>query len=143
MPANILKQNYQYQNLILKGGILETGTFYNNTGSAVVLTPGVLLGRNTSTGNLQVMASGSNDGSLFPRGVVSDTYPSVANGASITVNYWVKGEINQNVLQFNGTDTLNTIVGAEGSQGSTYADLINALTQLVLFPSIELSNYDN
>ena len=138
MPALPIINNYSVQDIFLSRIKLATGTYSNSTGSTVTLTPGTVMGQIITSGNWLPCASGASDGSQNPRALCYDTYV-VPTGTSVTFYYCYAGDVNQNGLVFQGTDTLATSVSTLGIYGS----LLTANSLIVLWPSTELSGYDN
>ena len=84
-------------------------TFLNNTGSELELKGGELLGRVSSTGKIVVLTSGAADGSQFPVGM-NKTCVTVADSAEVVINMCVAGDVAQELVIFQGSDTLDTVV---------------------------------
>lgn len=142
MPADQLSNNYQQQNVFLKGQQFISATYTNSTGSTVNLTVGQVMGRILATQKVLPTVAAATDGSEMPRFICGDNY-TVANGASVTVQLCWKGDINQNAITWNGAEGLDTVVRTVSTGGGTLGDLLRANSELVLYPSLELSGYDN
>lgn len=142
MPAQVLKNNYNVQQTFIGCNEYKEGTYTNSTGSTVVIPMGTVIGRVLATQLLLPQVSTATDGSEMPRGVVGEDY-SIANGASQVITYCYAGDINQNALILGGSDTLDTVVRTVTTGGGTVGDLLQANTDIKLYPSLELSNYDN
>ncbi len=139
-----IKNNYTWQQLFIKDPLFKSATYTNTTGAAVTLSMGTWMGRVfAAPGTVLPTVSTAVDGSQYPRFVLDNNY-TVANNATVTVGLCYSGWVNQNATSFyNGTDTMLTTVGAEGTGGGSYDDLITALSDVKFWPSLELSAYDN
>jgi hypothetical protein len=110
------------------------------SGADVVLTEGMILGQISATGKLVVMASASVDGSQFPFGIVIKD-KTVVDGTTEELTVVTKGRIDETKLVFDGSDDLDTAVGAATFQ-RTYRALLNDLG-FTLKASIEMTTPDN
>lgn len=142
MPAQQRITNYDVSQIFLGRNFYKDKQYTNSTGSAVTILPGTLLGTILATNLLLPMVSTATDGSEYPVGIAMDTFV-IANGASATITFCYAGEVNQSkVIFYNGTDTLATAIGSQGTGGGTYEDLIIRNTDIKLIPTIELSIQD-
>ena len=142
MATGMLSNNYSWQQIFLKNNLFKDYSYTNSTGSTVTITIGTLMGTILATGKTAPQASGSTDGSEMPRGIAGQTF-TVTNGATVTIPVCYAGDVNQNALILNGSDTLSTAVRTVSTGGGTIGDLITQNTTINLYPSIELSGYDN
>lgn len=142
MATGMLANNYNWQQIFLGGNKFKDYTYTNSTGSTVTITIGTLMGTILATGKTAPQASGSTDGSEMPRGIAGQTF-TVANGASAVIPVCFEGNVNQNALILNGSDTLTTAVRTASTGGGIIGDLITQNTDITLWPSNELSGYDN
>lgn len=121
----------------------ETATFAkaeNDTGSAITVPKGTLMGRVTSTLKLKELASGAADGSQTPVGILAHDVV-IENEVTFdgTVTICVAGDVVEDKVVLQGSDTMNTTVG-----GRTIHDLIQASTVgIKLVGDIDNSAYDN
>lgn len=117
---------------------LDGQTFLNNTGGELTLIGGEVIGRVSANGKLVIMASAAVDGSAVPVGI-NKTCAVIADAAEITSSICVKGNVDQDLLIFDGSDDLDTVVS-----GAQYRDLIASNTVgIVLKPFEELTKLDN
>lgn len=137
-----IANNYRWQQIFLSNNKYKDYTYTNDTGSEVTLTVGRLMGTILASAKTYPQASTSTDGSEMPRGVLAQTY-TFAIGASGTVAVCYTGDINQNALLLNGSETLATVVRTVSTGGGTIGDLITQNTDIVLWNSIETTGYDN
>lgn len=94
--------------------------WYENSFSDGVLIPsGTVLGRNTSTGNLQTFNSQATDGTQIPVGIlVNDLWVEYGETYSGAQAYCIRGQVAAQKLKFEGNDTVNTIIGGTGVPGN-------------------------
>lgn len=117
--------SYDYGKLFLFRNRFVNRTYNNSTGSAVTLSRGTVMGTILSTGYVVPQASGASDGSEFPRGILANDYTIPANSTA-TVSICVGGDVAQEGIILNGSDTLTTAVGSATTGGGTIQDLIMA-----------------
>lgn len=140
MASPIIYTNYSTQKIFLHGQFFKSYT-YTDSGSGSTLTAGMVMGQILATGKVVPQASGASDGSEFPIGILGENY-TVGASATVTVDVCIAGDLNQNAITFNGTDTLDTVVGTDPA-GGRIGTLITRNTLIKLYPSTELNNYDN
>jgi hypothetical protein len=87
----------------------ETGTFLNNTGGTLNLVGGEVIGRVHATGQFVILKSASVDGSQYPVGI-NTICADVLDTATIEMQVGVNGNIDEGLLIFDGSDTLDTVV---------------------------------
>jgi len=119
------------------------GTFTNGTGAELTLTRGTLLGRVASSNKIAVMKSASTDGSQLPIGILAETV-TIANGASLSLNFCVAGDVVSSKLIFDGTDTVLKVMtlSTDDNITKTYGDIIADLN-IRLVGGDELTAVDN
>jgi hypothetical protein len=114
----------------------EQGTYTNPTGDEVSLTKGMLMGRVSSTQKLVPLASGASDGSQFPVGILADDY-TVDYGASANVTICIGGDVAEELVTLNGSDTFNTVISSRSIRdriaGDTLGIKLVAGTQMTAF----------
>lgn len=143
MVATQLVTNYDISQIFLGENFYDNGTYTNSTGSSVTIQPGTLLGRIEASALVIPSASTASDGSEYAMAIYADQAVTVANGASILLTYCIKGRINQNKIVFqNGTDTLTTTVGSQGTGGGIIKDILVRNTGIFLVPSTEITIQD-
>lgn len=117
---------------------LDGQAFNNDTGGDITLIGGELMGRNTVTGKLVIMTSAGTNNTALPIGV-NKTQADVLTGADLDISICVKGDIDEGLLIFDGSDTLETIVGTK-----RYKDHIAANTVGIVLKSFdEQTKFDN
>jgi hypothetical protein len=137
--AAIRKQDYSTEQVFLGRKNFIPRTFTNASGGTIVLVPGQLMGAVTTTGKVAICKSGSSDGSQSPRFLCADNY-SIPDGETATIYVANSGDVNQNAVTFDGTDTWTTVVS---TLGTMYDLLTQNAANMILYPVTELSNYDN
>lgn len=130
--------NFDYSKIFIWNNRYDKGEFTNGSGSTVNLLAGTLLGRIHATGKIAVLKSAATDGSQYPIGILSEDY-EVADGVTIDVNYCVSGDVAEEKVILDGSDTLETVISARRIR-----DRIAGDTQGInLVESDELSAQDN
>ena len=126
--------------LLLGRNKFITGTYTNSSGSDVTLSAGMVFGRIATTRLLAILASGASDGSQLPLGVlVLDSDVTVSDGESLTLTLVNDGDVNENMLSFDGSDSLDTVVS-----GKTLRDRIGSDTLgIKLIAPVENTLADN
>jgi hypothetical protein len=140
--TGILITNYSVEQVFLGKNFYETATYTNASGSPVTLTIGRTMGRVLATNLVAPQISGSTDGSEMPIGVMAQTY-TVAAGATVNVQIVTGGDVNENAVLLDAGDTFATAVRTVSTGGGTIRDLIGRNTTINMYPTTELSNYDN
>lgn len=116
--------NTDMSKIFLGGNETITATYTNSTGSDETLTAGQLFGRISASGIVIPLKSGASDGSQYPVGFFLGEDVTVADGASITVTLVNSGEIAEDGISLDGTDTLATAIS-----GKQIKDRITSDTQ--------------
>ena len=116
----------------------ESGNFTNDTYDDVTLLGGTIMGRVSATGDLVPLASGATDGSQYPVGALMQPL-IIEAGNEATITIVTEGEIDQNKIILDGSDTLQTVIS-----GRQLRDRINGDTLGLKITYVdELSGYDN
>jgi len=130
--------NYDRSNVFLRDNLFEAGTFENDTYDDITLEIGTLMGRNATTSKLQVLASGSSDGSQYPVGVLAETLTILA-GDEANIQVCVGGEVAKDKLILDGSDELTTVIDGRQIQDRIAGDTLG----VKLVTVDELSGFDN
>jgi hypothetical protein len=128
--------------IFLRDKRFEQGTFdyTNSTYDDVTIAAGTVLGRIASTNKLVVLTSAASDGSQFPVGILAqDVTVEAGDSYSDTVNMCVAGDVAQEKLVFQGSDTLATVVSSRTLKDRIGADTVG----VKLVTCTELTEYDN
>jgi hypothetical protein len=130
--------NYDRSNVFLRDNLFEAGSFENDTYDDITLEIGTLMGRNATTSKLQVLASGSSDGSQYPVGVLAETLTILA-GDEANIQVCVGGEVAKDKLILDGSDALTTVIDGRQIQDRIAGDTLG----IKLVTVDELSGFDN
>lgn len=124
--------------IFVRNNDYKSADYTNNTGDDLQLNAGALLGRIAATGKVVPLSSAATDGSQYPVGVLATDY-LVADGATVSVRFCIKGSIVKSKILFDGTDTMATII-----EDKILEDWIASNTVgILLLESTENSDYDN
>lgn len=134
-----LNTTIDFSKIFLGGNKTITATYTNGSGSAVILTPGQVFGRITSSAKVALQDKDSTDGSQRGRFVLMSSHASIANGADATVTLCYAGEVDASKLVWGSGESLTTAVGTEGIN----QDILIANSQLILVFGIENTALDN
>lgn len=98
--------------LLVFGNSFVSGIYENVSGAAESVALGQIMGKISASGNWTVCKSGATDGSQIPRGVMLDVLTDIADTATVDpINLVNGGKIRTDMLVFNGSDDLDTLVG--------------------------------
>lgn len=116
----------------------DSETYENTTGGELTLPAGTVMGRIAASGKLLPLKSAAIDGSQYPVGILTEAH-TVADTVEVTVSICVSGDVAQEKLVFDGSDTTATII-----DGRQLGDRIGSDTVGInLVPSTDLTAYDN
>lgn len=101
----------QVKRIFLFGNTTVDGTYKNITAGLETVKMGQVMGKVAATGKWVICKSGATDGSQIPRTVSPEEITDATAGQEVLVSLINGGEINKAGLVFNGTDTLDTLVG--------------------------------
>jgi hypothetical protein len=98
--------------LVFGNSFVKDATYRNVSGDVESVAEGQIMGKIAASGKWTVCKSGASDGSQIPRGIFLDTLTEIADSTDVSyVNIVNGGKVNAAKLVFNGTDTLDTLVG--------------------------------
>lgn len=136
--GNQMITNYDNRKVFVWNPRSESASYNNSGYDDVTLTAGTLMGRVASTNKIVPLTSGASDGSQFPVGLIAET-TTIASGDTVDIDIIVSGDVNKNMITFQGSDTLTTVIS-----GRTLGDRIGADTVgIKLVDGIEMSANDN
>ena len=142
MPQQPVAFNYNRQQLMLNYPFIKTFLFTNGTGSPISLSYARLMGKLFSTqGNVAPTISTNTDGSQQPIGILADTY-TVAVGATIPVDVYIRGEFNKQMVVLDAGDTWSSTVMTEGV-GDDLESMLIRNSELIPIETTDISNYNN
>jgi hypothetical protein len=116
----------------------ENALYNNSAYGSVTLTAGTLMGRVSATGWVKPLASGAADGSQFPVGVLANDI-TVDGGDLVTVAICVAGDVAEEQIILQGTDTMETTISSRRLRDRIGADTVG----IKLVQSTEMTGYDN
>jgi hypothetical protein len=90
---------------------LKQYAYTNSTYDPIDLPAGTVMGVIAATGYVVPMTSGATDGSQFPMGILAEDY-TIDEGQSINMAVMVQGQVRQDMLILQGSDTLSTVVSS-------------------------------
>lgn len=114
------------------------GQVNNSDYDPVDMPIGTLMGRITSSGLFTPLQSGASDGSQIPRGILAANY-TIDDGDTVDVRICTGGEVDENLIVLQGSDTLNTVITGVRLRDRIAADTVG----IVLRTVTELSDFDN
>lgn len=133
-----LMTNYDYSKVFIGKNSFENMTLINSSGGTLTYSAGTLLGRITTGGKVQPLASGASDGSQIPVGILAQTI-TLTNGSEDTVSVCVSGEVANEKVILNGSDTMATNISGRPIKDRIAADTLG----IKLIAGTELTNFDN
>ena len=99
-------------NLLIYGNSFLKGDYANISGALETVAVGQLLGRVAATGKLVVCKSAAVDGSAEPAAINVVELEDIAIAGTVdNIAPCNGGKVNVNAIVFDGTDTLDTLVG--------------------------------
>lgn len=99
---------------------------------------GTVIGRIASSGKVVPLDSAASDGSQYPIGVLAKTY-TVEAGGDQTVSICVAGDVAEEKVLLQGTDTLETIIDSRRLRDRIAADTVG----IKLVTATEMTDTDN
>lgn len=115
------------------------GTFNNDTGAELQLVGGELIGRDSTSGKFLILKSAGANGSNIPLGINRTCFADLADGVDIDMHICVEGDVAKDLVIFDGSDTVDTVVS-----GRTLGDrIIGDTAGIYLIEITELTDYDN
>lgn len=116
----------------------ESALYNNSAYGSVTLSAGTLMGRVAATGWIKPLASGAADGSQFPVGILANDI-TVDGGALETVSICVAGDVAEEKIILQGSDTMETTISSRRLRDRIAADTVG----IKLITSTEMTGYDN
>jgi len=130
--------NYNTAKIFIFANRYLTGTYTNSTYVTVTLLAGTVVGRVSATGAIVPLTSAASDGSQYPIGILANDHV-VAAGVSTTVSYCVEGDVAEEKVLLQGSDTLNTVISSRRLRDRIAADTAG----IILKTTTEMTDYDN
>jgi hypothetical protein len=104
----------------------------------VTLSAGTLMGRIHASGKVVPLESGASDGSQFPIGILKETV-TVEEGDTRDIMLCVAGDVAEDKIIFQGSDTLNTVVSSRRLRDRIGSDTVG----IKLVSVTEMTSEDN
>jgi hypothetical protein len=130
--------NYETSKTFVFGNRYDKADYTNGTGAPVTVVLGTLLGRISATQKVIPLASAASDGSQFPVGIATED-TVIAAGATVKLSYCVEGDVAEEKVVLNGSDTLSTVISGRSIRDRIASDTVG----IRLVKSTELTAYDN
>lgn len=112
--------------------------YNNDTYDPVTLYAGRLMGRNSTTGLLQVCDADATDGSQYPIGILAGDY-TIQDGATNSLAICVEGDVVTGKVTFTGVQTMDTVVDSRRLRDRIGADTVG----IKLVDTTDHTYYDN
>lgn len=136
--GNALFINTDTSKIFLWNNRYEEGFYNNSSYSAVTIPAGTLMGRNAATNYLKPLTSGASDGSQYPVGVLAKDY-IVSASSTVQIFICVSGDVAEETVKLQGTDTLDTIISDRRIKDRIGSDTVG----IILKDSTEMTGHDN
>lgn len=130
--------NTDISKIFLWNNRYENALYNNSAYGSVTLLAGTLMGRVAATGWIKPLASGAADGSQFPVGVLANDI-IVDGGALETVSICVSGDVAEEKIILQGTDTMEVTISSRRLRDRIAADTVG----IKLVQATEMTGYDN
>jgi len=112
----------------------------NATYDDITIPAGTVMGKISATGKVVPLTSGASDGSQYPIGILAEDITKVAGvNDTIEVTFCVSGDVNINMIDLQGSDTLNTVISGRSIHDRIGGDTVG----VNLVPSTEMTSFDN
>lgn len=95
----------------------------NSTYDDVTLLAGTLLGKVSATGKVKALASAATDGSQYPVGILKED-TIVPTGDSAVLTYCVAGDVVEDKVVLDGSDTMSTVISDRSIKDRIGADTV-------------------
>lgn len=102
--------NIDQSKIFIFGNRYEEVVFKNLTVPTIDVPAGTLLGRVAGENAVTICKSGATDGSQWPIGILATSINQIAGDATIDVNMCINGDVAEEKIIFDGSDTMATVV---------------------------------
>jgi hypothetical protein len=138
--GNAAQFNRNVSKTFLGSNTWAEGELTNSTYVDLVIAEGTVVGRNVTTGEIELLESDASTGSQIPRGITRGDY-TVPAGETFTIAYATGGRVAEEKIIFaNGTDTLATVVSSVRLRDRLAADTVGFD---IIKTADELTDFDN
>lgn len=129
--------DYDYTKRFLRNNLYRTINI-EASGADLVLEPGALIGTIAASAKGAILKSAAADGSQYPTGVCAEGL-TILDGQNADVNICIAGEIAEEKIVLDGTDTLNTVIDGRIIRDRIAADTLG----IKLVATDSLAEHDN
>lgn len=136
--GNQMITNYDNRKIFVWNPRSESASYNNSSYDDVTLAAGTLMGRIASTNKIVPLTSGASDGSQFPVGFIAETTTVVA-GDTVDIDIIVSGDVDENMITLQGSDTLATVISSRTLRDRIGADTVG----IKLVGGTEMTATDN
>lgn len=130
--------NYNVAKIFIWGNRYSKGSYTNSTYDPITLTAGTLMGRVSATQKIKPLASGASDGSQYPVGILAQDV-TVEEGETQELAFCYDGDVAEELLTLDGSDTLSTVISGRSIRDRIAADTVG----IRLVSGTEMTGYDN
>jgi len=116
----------------------DKGLYTNSGYTEATILAGTVMGRVSSSGAIVPFTSGASNGSQYIIGVLNEDHVLQA-GETKEVYYCVSGDVAAEMLLFQGSDSLTTVVDGRQIKDKIGADTIG----IKLVTAVDLTKFDN
>lgn len=114
--------------------------YENSTYDDITWPAGTVMGRIASTNKVVPLTSAASDGSQFPVGILAqDVTIEAGDTLAQNVTICVEGDVNENLIDLQGSDTLATVISARTIRDRIGADTVG----IKLVATTEMTSFDN
>lgn len=132
-----LTVNTDTSKIFLWDNRFDKGSYTNSTYDAVTISAGTVLGM-TTTGALVPFTSGASNGSQYIVGILNEDHVLEA-GETKEVYFCVYGDVAEEMLIFQGSDDLETVVDGRRVKEKIGSETVG----IKLIASTDLTKFDN
>lgn len=137
--SNQSQFNYDTSKIFIFENQFQKETFINISGGPLEYKAGTLVGRITTGGNITALASSAADGSNIPVGILAQDTGTLADDGTVEVYICVSGEVAQEKVLLQGSDTLDTAISGRPIKDRIGADTVG----IKLIAGTEMTAFDN
>lgn len=138
--SNQRTTNFDTSKIFIWNNRFISGTYTNPSasGDEVTLAKGTVMGRISATQKLTPLTSGASDGSQYPVGILADDY-TVDYLESAEVFICVAGDVAEELIDLQGSDTLDTVISGRSIRDRIGGDTVG----INLVAGTAMDGFDN
>jgi hypothetical protein len=133
--------NYNTAKIFIYNNRFQNETYINSGYVAVSIPAGTVMGRIGASQTIVPLVSTATDGSQYPVGILGCDLTNIAAGASVGVTLCISGDVAQEQIVLQGSDTLKTLIGT--SNRSIFDHIVSDTMGIKIVPTSELTQTDN